>query len=150
MLLLSMAFVQVKMIETSVPQVVAQKIQDQKDQKEPKVNLSLKVSKAGFGFVVMNNGKSNEMKVALKNGQLDFDGLSTTAIQLKRQFSDIFNIDLKPEGDVAYTDIVKTMDTIRRLPASVGKVAIKDEKTGQVGQTDLMFPDVTFANVVEQ
>lgn len=150
MLLLSLAFVQVKMIETNIPQVVAQKIQEQKEEKQPKVNLALKMSKKGFGLVVNNNGKSNEMKVALKNGELDFEALTTTASQVKRQYVDIFTIDLLPEGDVSYNDIVKTMDSIRRMPANLGKVTVKDEKTGQTAQTDLMFPDVTFANVVEQ
>jgi biopolymer transport protein ExbD len=150
MLLLSIAFVQVKMIETNIPQVVAQKIQDQKEQNTPKVNLALKVSKAGFGLVVTDNGKTNEHKVALnKEGKLDFAGLLTTAIQIKKQHQDIFNIDLLPEGEVTYVDLVHTMDTIRRLPASAGKVTIKDEKTGEEAQTDFMFPDVTFANVVE-
>jgi biopolymer transport protein ExbD len=149
MLLLSIAFVQVKMIETNIPQVVAQKIQNQKEENQPKINLSLKVTKAGFGLVVNNNGRTNEMKVALKDGQLDFDALVVTATQVKKQYTDIFNIDLLPDAEIAYNDLVRTMDSIRRMPASAGKVTIKDDKTGQVGQTDLMFPDVTFANVVE-
>lgn len=149
MLLLSIAFVQVKMIETSIPQVVAQKIQEQKEQNTPKVNVALKVTKAGFGLVVNNNGKTNELKVALKDGKYDFAELTKTAAEVKKQHVDIFSIDLLPDADVAYNDLVETMDAVRRLPASVGKVTVKDEKTGQSTETDLMFPDITFANVVE-
>lgn len=149
MLLLSLAFVQVKMIETSVPQVVAQKIQEQKQQNQPKVNLALKVGKSGFNLVVNNNGKSSDNKVDMKDGKYDFAALSATAAKIKRQYVDIFNVDLMPEGDVSYDDLVRTMDAIRRMPAGTGKVTVKDEKTGQMAETDLMFPDVTFANVVE-
>lgn len=149
MLLLSVAFLQVRMIEANIPQVVAQKIQEQKQKNDPQVTLALKVHKAGFGLVVNDNGRSNEMKVALKNGELDFEALTATAAKLKRKYTDIFAIDLLPDPSVKYDDLVKTMDAVRRLPASEPKVTVRDSKTGETAQTDLMFPEVTFANVVE-
>ncbi len=150
MLLLSVVFVQIKMIETSVPQIVAKKIQEQREEKKPELSLALKVSgQTGFNFVLNNNGKTEEFKVALKNQKLDFDSLTKMAIDLKKQYVDLFSVDLLPEGAVPYNELVQTMDSIRRLPSSEGKLTVTDKKTGEKAQTDLMFPDVVFANVVE-
>ena len=150
MLLLSVAFVQVRMIETNVPQVVAQKIQEQRNDKQPDVSFSLKADlKKGFTLIVQERGKSKEIQVDLKNGALDFDGLAAAAAKLKKDHVSIFSMDFMPESSLPYENIVKTMDAVRRMPAGEAKLVIKDEKTGEVSQTDLMFPDVTFANVVE-
>ncbi len=147
MLLLSVAFVQIRMIETPVPQVVAEKINSQ-DQ-HPRVSVNLKVSKQdGFQLTVFDNGQRKDFKVGLKQGQLDFDGLTNVAAQVKRQYADVFKLELAPTQTVVFDDIVKTMDSVRRMPANVEKVTITDTKTGQKVQTDLLFPDVVFANVV--
>lgn len=149
MLLLSVVFVQIRMIETSIPQVVAQKIKEQQEDKKPAVFVSLKIEKGVFGYTVSDNGKKKEYEVAGKNGLPDYDGLAKASANLKRQYVDIFTIDLIPDANVTYDDLVKTLDVVRRLPASEGKVTVKDEKTGQMAETDLMFPNVTFANVVK-
>lgn len=147
MLLLSVAFLQIKMIETPIPQVVAEKIAAQ-DKNEIKVNLSLTASKSkGFVFDITNQGKKSKEVIPLKEGKLDFDKLNSMAITLKQSYTDVFKVDFYPDGNVAYNDIVKTMDTLRRLPAGQ-KVSFKDEKSGQAVETDLMFPDVTFSNVL--
>lgn len=147
MLLLSVAFIQVRMIETPVPQVVAEKLNNQ--DKPPTVSVNLKVSNQdGFQLIVFDKGKRNDVKVGMKQGKLDFDGLQAAASQIKRQHADIFKLELAPAQTVSFDDIVKTMDSVRRMPASVGKVTITDTKTGQKVETDLMFPDVIFANVV--
>lgn len=150
MLLLSIAFIQVRMIETNVPQVVAQKINEQKKQDEPTVSFALKADLAtGFVLEVKDKGRTNDVKIALKDGKFDFEKLTQEALNLKRQHIDIFTMDFMPASTVPYDSIVKTMDALRRLPASEGKISVKDSKTGEVTQTDMMFPDVTFANVVE-
>ncbi len=149
MLLLSVAFLQVRMIETPVPQVVAQKIAEQNQQKQPKVSISLRVSKdSGFNLVVIDNGKKAETKVSMKASQFDFDGLTKAAVNIKKMHGDIFKLDFAPAGSVAYDDIVKTMDAIRKIPTENGKVTFVDSTTGQNVQTDLMFPDIVFSNVV--
>src|SRR3954471_5104315 len=77
LLLLSVAFVQVKMIDTSVPQVVAEAIQRANDKTE--TTVTLKVSKAkGFTFEVLKNGKKTPVEVPNKNGW-DVEGLNAAA-----------------------------------------------------------------------
>lgn len=149
MLLLSVAFVQVRMIETNIPQVVAQKIQEQRENKQPEVTFALKANtKKGFSFVINEKGRTKEIPIALKDGAFDFDALTLETVKVKKVYTTIFSLDFLPEAEVPYDVIVKTMDAVRRLPASEPKLQVKDEKTGEVSQTDLMFPDVTFANVV--
>jgi biopolymer transport protein ExbD len=147
MLLLSVAFVQIKMIETSIPQVVADKIEQQKKD-PPKATLTLEASRqTGFTLVVNESGKVKKTALGLKAGKLDYDGLHKVAVHAKRSYSDVFKMDFLPKADLTYDEIVLTMDSVRRMPAGE-KISFRDTKTGQDVQTDLMFPDVTFANVV--
>ncbi len=148
MLLLSVVFVQIKMIETPIPQVVAEKIAEQKKSDKVPVSMSLTASPTkGFVITVHDNGKTHKTEVGLVEKKLNFDGLQAAAVELKRKYTDVFKIDFAPQGDVSYDDIVHTMDSLRRLPKGE-KVAFMDTKSGQSVQTDLMFPDVTFSNVL--
>lgn len=146
MLLLSVAFLQVRMIETPVPQVVAEKIAEQ--DKLPKVNINLKFSKEGYHFVVVANGKKDELRIATKAGKLDYDTLTLTAYKLKKQYTDIFKLEIAPAATVSYDEIIQTMDALRKVPSKEPKVSFLDTKTNQMVQTDLMFPDVVFSNVL--
>lgn len=148
MLLLSVAFIQVKMIETPIPQVVAEAINKQRENPPP-VSVTLNMSKSnGFTFLVMNKGKQTELKVEGTPGALNYEGLTNTTLKIKRDHPGLFKLEFKPSSEVAYDDIVRAMDAVRRVPVGQAKVAFLDEKSGQKVETDLMFPDVVFANVV--
>src|ERR1700759_3255658 len=72
LLLLSVAFVQVKMIDSSVPQVVAEAAQRANDKTE--TTVTLKVSKLkGFSFEITRDGKKTPVEVPNKNGNWDMD-----------------------------------------------------------------------------
>ena len=149
LLLLSVAFVQIKMIETSIPQVVAAKIAEQHKNKNIPVTFKLKASKkSGYTLEINNKGRVKRTRLALnKEGKLDYDGLNAAAATLKRSHTDVFRIDFEPRADISYDEIVLTMDSLRRLPDGQ-KVAFKDTKSGESVETDLMFPDVTFSNIL--
>src|SRR3954464_302907 len=92
LLLLSVAFVQVKMIDTSVPQVVAEAVQRAEQKSE--TTVSLKVSKTkGFTFEVMKNGKATPVPVPNKNGTWDYDALQAAAFGVKQQSPEVFRMD---------------------------------------------------------
>lgn len=149
MLLLSVAFVQVKMIETPIPQMVADA--QMKEQKNPLVSFHLKMDRElGFNLVVNDKGQVKEQKLPMKAGHFDFDGLTTMAAQVKRVYPDHFRLELAPGETVSVNEIVKVMDSVRKAPATMAKFSFKDEKSGQAVETDLMFPDVTFSNVVTE
>lgn len=147
MLLLSAVFIEIKTIETPVPTVVTEAIENADKKKE--VVISLKVSKQkGFEYLIDDKGKQKTIKVALANGTLDYDSLFRTTLQVKESYPDIFRLQLEPEKDVSFDEVVRTMDKVRKQNHGGRKIAFTDTKTGQKIETDLMFPNVTFSNVV--
>jgi biopolymer transport protein ExbD len=146
LLLLSIAFVQVKMIDTSVPQVVAEAAQRANDKSE--TTVALKVSKnKGFTLEVTKDGKTNPVAVPNKNNTWDLEGLHAAAFAVKEKSPEVFRVDLNPDSDVNLKDLVAVMDKLRRNPDSK-KVSFKDPQNGLPVETELMFPNVLFANVV--
>lgn len=145
MLLLSVAFVQVKMIETPVPQVVAEAAKRADDKSE--TTVTLKVAKKGFTIEVVKDGKGTPTAVPNKDGKWDLEGLQAAAFRVKEQFPQVFRIDMAPDADVNLRDLVAVMDKMRKNPAD-RKVAFVDPKDNQKVETDLMFPQILFANVI--
>lgn len=147
MLLLSVAFIQVKMIETPIPQVVAQAIEDNRKKNELTITLEMS-KKDGFTFVLKEGDKKEQkVRVALTNGQFDLDQLYQQALQIKRQHPAVFDLSLSPSGDVPLNEMVAVMDRLRRVAAVEDSVVFNDA-SGKPVKTDLLYPYVTFANVV--
>ncbi|NJM09397.1 MAG: biopolymer transporter ExbD [Bdellovibrionaceae bacterium] len=146
LLLLSVAFVQVKMIDTSVPQVVAEAVKRANDKTE--TTVSLKVSKSkGFTLEVTKDGKTVPTTVPNKNDAWDLEGLHAAAFAAKVSNPEVFRLDMSPENDVNLNELVAIMDKLRRNPETK-KTTFKDPESGQSIETELMFPNVLFANVI--
>lgn len=146
LLLLSVAFVQVKMIDSSVPQVVAEAAQRANDKSE--TTVTLKVSKTkGFTFEVSKDGKTSPTNVVNKNNAWDMEALQAAAFTIKEKSPEVFRVDLAPDADVNLNELVTVMDKLRRTPEAK-TVAFIDPANGQQVKTELMFPNVLFANVV--
>ena len=146
LLLMSIAFVQVKMIDSSVPQVVAEAAR-RADDKSP-TTVTLKVSKLkGFTFEVTKDGHAVPVAVANQGGAWDLTALNVAAFGIKQKNPEVFRVDLAPEADLNLNELVSVMDNLRRTP-DAQKVAFVDPQNGQKVETELMFPNVLFANVV--
>lgn len=146
LLLLSIAFVQVKMIDTTVPQVVAEAAQRAND----KINttVTLKVSKSkGFILEVLKQGATTPVAIPNKNNVWDIEGLHAAAFKIKETNAEVFRLDMAPEPDVSLNELVGLMDKLRRTP-DAKKVAFRDPASGQQVETELMFPNILFANVI--
>jgi len=149
LLLLSVVFVEIKMIETPVPQVVQNAIDQENKDTNPEVTLNLRVGKkTGFSIEVTEKGATNTVSIPLKGGDLDYEGLQAKASEIKSRFPQVFKMGLAPQSDVEFKELVRAMDVVRKLPQPDRKVAFVDKATGQRVETDLMFPNVTFSNVV--
>jgi biopolymer transport protein ExbD len=146
LLLLSIAFVQVKMIDASVPQVVAEAIKRVEEKAGATVNLKVTKDK-GFIFEVTKDGRTAPIKVPNKGNDWDMDGLHAAAFNIKETNPEVFRLELSPESDVNLAQLVVVMDKLRRTPEGK-KVAFTDPASGQRLETELMFPDVLFANVI--
>lgn len=146
LLLMSVVFVQIKMIETPVPQVVADAM-NRADDKSQTI-ATLKISKAkGFSFEVTKDGQTKTYAVPTKSGAFDFEALQSKSFEVKQAFPQVFRLDLAPDEDVALNDLVKVMDSVRKDPAA-RKLAFVDPANGQTVETDVMFPNVMFSNIV--
>ena len=131
LLLLSVAFIHVKMIAAPTPQVVSE--DNLKKPPVPEASIVLRISKVnGFEFAVTDvKGKLMTTNIALSNGILNFDALLTTAIKIKETYPNISSVQLSPNADVSFDEIIKVMDRVRH----------KDKVS------ELLFPDVTFATI---
>ncbi|MGZ3743758.1 MAG: ExbD/TolR family protein [Pseudobdellovibrionaceae bacterium] len=149
-LLISSAFVQLMTIETQLPQVVQQAIEkNEKDVKATHITLEVK-EKEGVKIIVKKEGKeSSEIVAKTSDGKFDFVHLQERLREVKKQNPEVFKIDLSPEANVSYDDIVKVMDECRRSRDTNTRFPIFDKTTNKETSTDYMFPEVTFANTME-
>ena len=146
-LLLSSVFVKVNMIETELPQVVQEAIKNNRKNKKslPRISLYIDGSKTVRVSVVQGRKKDEKSFQAIGEN-IDETGLYEHMQGLKRQFPDIFRIELNPGNKVDYNSIVKVLDQTRRSRKEL--FPVKDKKTGEMKQTSLMFPDVVFSNLI--
>ncbi|MBX2989176.1 MAG: biopolymer transporter ExbD [Bdellovibrionaceae bacterium] len=149
-MLLSSAFVQLMVIETELPQVVKEAIQNNNDPNKNLAKVRLEIDNAaGFKIYVTEKGQEKESAVALKNGALDFPALHENLVALKKSHPDVFQIDLVPRAGVEYGDIVRTMDEARRPRDQQITFPVFDAQQNKQVQTPFMFPEVVFANSLE-
>jgi biopolymer transport protein ExbD len=148
-LLMSSAFVQMMIIETELPQVVQEAIKQQ-DTNVKAAHITLEVNKVdGVKIVVENNGQEKVEVVANKDKKFDYATLHAKLVEIKKANPQIFKIDLSPDSDVAYKDIVAIMDEARKSKSNDVKFKFTDTKTGVESTTDYMFPEIVFSNVMD-
>lgn len=148
-LLVSSAFVQMMIIETELPQVVQEAIKQQDDNVKA-AHITLEVNKVdGVKIIVENNGEEKVEVVANKDKKIDYATLHAKLVELKKANPQIFKIDLSPDADVAYKDLVAIMDEARKSKSNDIKFKFTDKKTGVESQTDYMFPEIVFSNVMD-
>jgi biopolymer transport protein ExbD len=148
MLLLSVAFVQITVIDTPVPQAVEKAIAAANEKNKDVVQIQLRVSKQeGFRFTVIDRGQTKETVVSNKDAKLDLEGLHKETLALKASYPDVFRLELNPDEAVPLEEIVAVMDRIRMTAAGEPKVTFTDADTGKPVETNLLFPDIVFGNV---
>lgn len=148
-LLLSSAFVQMMVIETELPQVVSEAIQKQEQQPNP-TNIALEVDgKVGIHVVITEKGKENVQTIPLKDGSFDLASLHAKLVEAKKAHPEIFKIELSPDGQIPYNEIVKIMDEARQTRDNNVKFPVFDAKQNKNVETNYMFPEVVFANTLE-
>lgn len=150
-LLISSAFVQVMMVETDLPQAVKEAIKKQDDPKLDRANIYVEVSrKNGIKVTVQKSGQQKvETLKPLAEGKLDFPGLYQSLLKIKTENPEVFRLSLSPSGDISYQEITKIMDTARQSKDKQIKFSVFDSKENKEVQTNFMFPDVVFSNVME-
>lgn len=149
-LLISSAFVQMMIIETELPQVVQEAITKQENNQKPtKISLSLD-KKAGVRIVINENNKETVKQINLnQKNEFDFDKIYLALQEIKKSHPEVFKIEFNPSSAVHYKDIVKMMDEVRKSKSAEVRFPVKNEKTGEITNTEYMFPEVVFTNMLE-
>lgn len=148
-LLVSSAFVQVMTIDTQLPQVVQQAIDLQEKDKKA-TQITLEVHKDGYKIVINKDGKqSNEIVPVTSDGKFDLVAVHKRLQAVKTANPEVFKIDISPDENVPYNDIIHVMDEARRSRDANVRFPVMDKATNKEIQTDYMFPEVNFANMME-
>lgn len=149
-LLVSSAFVQVMMIETDLPQAVREAIAKQ-DQVSKKTTVQLELSKkTGIKVIVDKNGQATaELVPNHSSGSFDLVALNKKLEEVKAQNPEVYRLELAPEDNISYNELVKVMDEARRARDKDVKFPVFDTKLNKETETDYMFPDIVFANMME-
>jgi len=148
-LLVSSAFVQMMIIETDLPQVVQQAIEEQKNNPKP-TQVAVELSKkTGLKIVITEGEKQTVETVALKDQHLDLPAVQAKFQEVKRAHPEVFKIEMNPEADVSYNEVVQVMDEARKSRNNDVKFPVKDIKTGNESTTLYMFPEVVFGNMMD-
>ena len=149
-LLISSAFVQMSVIETELPQVVSEAIQ-REDKNEKPTTISLEINGKDGIQVVVTDGKGKEAVEALplKNGTFDYPALHQKLVAVKKAHPEIFKISVNPDKRVMYDDMVKIMDEARQARDNTVKFPVFDTKQGKNVETNYMFPEIVFTNMME-
>jgi hypothetical protein len=69
---------------------------------------------------------------------------------IKKEYPDVFRMELNPSDTVPLSEIVGVMDAVRTTKSVDGKqvkVSFIDSTSGKSIETNLLFPDIVFGNV---
>lgn len=150
-LLISSAFVQVMVIETDLPQAVKEAVQKQ-DEDKTLASVQIDVSqKNGIKVIIARPGEQQKVDVVpnLASGGFDMPALQKELQKVKTENPKVFRIELQPEGNVPYKELVKIMDEARKSRDRDLHFPVWDSQKQQNVETDYMFPDVVFSNMME-
>lgn len=153
MLLLATVFVRLSVLGAKVPvlaeaQTAIDKAKEDNRKKQLKLNVILTKDKTVVMQVRRGGALLQRTRVpASAEGTFDADKLKNEFAKIKRKNPELFQARMNPTEVVKYEDIVAVMDTMRLGPNGE-QFPVKDKDTGKVFQTNLMFDDITFGNIM--
>ncbi len=150
-LLVSFTSVRLGLLDALIPQPVLKALEEDRKKTDRQVHITVKMNpKTGFIIDVSETGKkSNKIEVPNVEGKMDLLRFHKELVTLKLLKTDNFRMELNPTEEASYEEIISVMDRARTTARGDAKVEIKDEKTGKMVETNLLFPDIVFSNAVE-
>ncbi|MCB0369437.1 MAG: biopolymer transporter ExbD [Bdellovibrionales bacterium] len=150
-MLLSTVFVKVTVIETPLPQAVQKAIEEDRNKKDRQIDVSLEMkNNKTLALTVKQDGKIEVQKSLASVGDTwNFGELNSLLVEVKKVHPKVFRLSLFPSENIAYEEIVKLMDEVRTVKDDKIKLYITDDETKEQVETNIMFPDVIFGNVLE-
>jgi biopolymer transport protein ExbD len=150
-LLVSFQSVRLGLLDGLIPQPVLNALEQDRKKTDRQLQIAVKMNpKTGFVIDVTETGKK-PTKIDIPNiaGKMDLVRLHSELISLKLLKTDNFRMELNPTEEASYEEIIQVMDRARTTATGDKKIQIKDEKTGKMVDTNLVFPDIVFSNAVE-
>ncbi len=143
-LLMSATFLKIYEVGSDVPII--------SDQEPPKLDkdplaLSLKID---TNQMVLSRGVPSRTIQTFErqsDGSFNLDQLHTMLIDLKKQHLDENTIILEPVGDLTYEEIVKIMDSVRKLEKTDEAIYLKN-KDGIEEKLKELFSKIIFSNLM--
>ena len=148
MLLLSVVFVRITIIDTPVPQAVEQAVAqaNEKNKDLIQVRMSLAADRSVL-ITIVDRGNTKEYPVNPIAAKADLDGLHKQVLSIKKEYPDVFRVELNPAESIPLEEIVAVMDSVRTTRAEEAKVTFNDTVSGKSLETNLLLPDIIFGNV---
>lgn len=148
-LLVSSAFVSIMMVETELPQAVKEAVAQNQEKSKTSIQLDVS-SKNGIKIIVEDKGNQNiDVVKNQADGSFDLKTLHQRLVFVKTQHPEVFRLELNPESQIPYREIVKIMDEARKARDRSVRFPVFDSKLNKEVETDYMFPDVVFVNIME-
>ena len=143
LLLSSAEFVRLGIIELNLPPAAsgerAEMEKEIPEEQRKELDLTVTVTDQGFfissSLAVLSGREANKPSIPLKDGQYDFELLTSTLYKIKNKagtkFADTDEIIIMAESDITYQTIVQTMDASREVEVE--------------GEQITLFPNVSFS-----
>lgn len=148
-LIVSSAFVPIVIIQSELPAPVAAAVSENKPTETPQLELRLNPNE-GMDLTLSQGGRNlDQIHMSYPKSSSDLAELKQNLARVKRQTPQLFRLELLPTGNVPYELIIKIIDAARKGPSTNEKFKFKNPQTGTLEETDYMYPDVIFANVLE-
>jgi len=133
------------MVETELPQVVKEAVA--RNEQKPSGNLQLDISdKQGLKLILAQPGQEAQVTMIQNrpDGGFDLQALHQKLVAVKSLHPEMFRLELNPANNISYRDIVKIMDEARKSNDQKVRFPVQGGT-----ETDYMFPNVVFVNVME-
>jgi biopolymer transport protein ExbD len=143
-LLMSATFLKIYEVGSDVPIVSDQ--EPPKDQKDP-LALTLKIETNQMTLSRGVPSRPIQTFNRQSDGSYNLDELHSALIGLKKQYLDENTIILEPEGDLTYDEIVRIMDSVRKLNKT-DEAIYKPNKEGVDEKLKELFSKIIFSNLM--
>jgi biopolymer transport protein ExbD len=142
-LLMSAQFLEIYEIDSDAP-AVKMVDKDDKKKKEP-LNLTLEISKNKIKVLTGVEAKL-VTSIDMKDKEYDLEKLKKTLVDIKMKNSTESSVVLRPSENVPYEQIIKIIDTTRKLKDSEPELIV-ETKDGQK-KTRKLFDQIIFETII--
>ena len=139
-LLISSAFVQVQVVESTLPNTIAQAVEQ--SEKQPVQIKLITDAQKNLKLMVISPSGTETTEVKAEGGQLPFEKLHLALIETKRKNPQVFHLMLHASSNVTYQEVIKLMDEARKAKMAGVEFPYQDPVKGETRNSPWMFPEV--------